>query len=111
MLRIIARLSRIAFSIPRKSPFTKVTPALSIATSVPVHFINAEVSRDGLSGPLIIPGEHDHSYPKLVQMFDRRGRRFFDRIGDGKNTGGMAINTDKHCRLPLRLELSGLSFE
>ena len=36
MLRIIARLSRIAFSIPRKSPFTKVIPALSIATSVPV---------------------------------------------------------------------------
>src|SRR5918996_6167792 len=36
MLRMVARLKRRARTMPRKSPLTKVTPALSIATSVPV---------------------------------------------------------------------------
>ena len=36
MLRIVARLSTRARAMPAKSPFTSVTPALSIATSVPV---------------------------------------------------------------------------
>jgi len=36
MFRIVARLSRRARTMPRKSPLTSVTPALSIATSVPV---------------------------------------------------------------------------
>src|SRR3989304_2307875 len=36
MLRIVARLRRTARTIPFRSPLTKVTPALSIATSVPV---------------------------------------------------------------------------
>ena len=36
MFRIVARLSRRARAMPRRSPFTSVTPALSMATSVPV---------------------------------------------------------------------------
>ena len=36
MLPIIARLRRMAFSMPRRSPLRRVMPALSIATSVPV---------------------------------------------------------------------------
>ena len=36
MLRIVARLSRRARTMPRRSPLTSVTPALSMATSVPV---------------------------------------------------------------------------
>ena len=36
MLRIVARDSARARTMPRRSPFTSVTPALSIATSVPV---------------------------------------------------------------------------
>ena len=36
MFRIVARESRRARTMPRRSPFTSVTPALSIATSVPV---------------------------------------------------------------------------
>jgi hypothetical protein len=36
MFAIVARLRRRARTMPVKSPFTSVTPALSIATSVPV---------------------------------------------------------------------------
>ena len=36
MFRIVARLSRRARTMPRRSPLTSVMPALSIATSVPV---------------------------------------------------------------------------
>src|SRR2546427_3633876 len=36
MLRIVARLRRRARAMPRRSPLTRVTPALFIATSVPV---------------------------------------------------------------------------
>ena len=36
MLRIVRRDSRTARAMPRRSPFTSVTPADSIATSVPV---------------------------------------------------------------------------
>ncbi len=36
MLRIVARDSTAARAMPRRSPLTSVTPALSIATSVPV---------------------------------------------------------------------------
>ena len=36
MLLMVARLSRRARTTPRRSPLTRVTPALSIATSVPV---------------------------------------------------------------------------
>ena len=36
MLRIVLRDNRRARTMPRRSPFTSVTPALSIATSVPV---------------------------------------------------------------------------
>src|SRR5579863_8684304 len=36
MLRIVARLSARARAMPARSPLTNVTPALSIATSVPV---------------------------------------------------------------------------
>ena len=36
MLLIVALLSRRARTMPRRSPFTSVTPALSIAMSVPV---------------------------------------------------------------------------
>ena len=36
MFLIVARLRRRAFAMPRRSPLTSVTPALSIATSVPV---------------------------------------------------------------------------
>ena len=36
MLRMVARLKAMAFTRPVRSPLTRVTPALSIATSVPV---------------------------------------------------------------------------
>jgi penicillin V acylase-like amidase (Ntn superfamily) len=36
MFFMVERLSRRARTIPRRSPLTSVTPALSIATSVPV---------------------------------------------------------------------------
>src|SRR5258708_6187166 len=36
MFRMVARESLIARAMPRRSPFTRVTPALSIAMSVPV---------------------------------------------------------------------------
>src|SRR6476619_5025467 len=36
MLSIVARLSLRARTMPRRSPLTSVTPALSMATSVPV---------------------------------------------------------------------------
>ena len=36
MFRIVARLRRMALAMPRRSPFTRVTPALCMATSVPV---------------------------------------------------------------------------
>src|SRR3972149_11179335 len=36
MFRIVARLNRRARRMPRRSPLTRVTPALSMATSVPV---------------------------------------------------------------------------
>jgi hypothetical protein len=36
MLRMVARLSWRARTMPRRSPFTRVMPALSIATSVPL---------------------------------------------------------------------------
>ena len=36
MFFMVARERRLARRMPRKSPFTSVTPALSMATSVPV---------------------------------------------------------------------------
>ena len=36
MLLIVARLRRMAWAMPRRSPFTRVMPALCMATSVPV---------------------------------------------------------------------------
>jgi len=76
-----------------------------------LHFANAELSRDGFGGPLIIAREHDHFDAKLLKIFDRIRRRFLDRIGDGKNANSTPIDTHKHRRLPLCLKLSGLFFE
>ena len=36
MFLMVARLNFRAFTMPERSPFTRVTPALSMATSVPV---------------------------------------------------------------------------
>ena len=54
MLRIIARLKRIAFSMPRRSPLSSVMPALSIATSVPVP-IAMPTSAAASAGASLIP--------------------------------------------------------
>src|ERR1044072_1796877 len=54
MFFIVARLKRNARTIPRKSPFTSVTPALCIAMSVPVP-IAMPTSACASAGASLIP--------------------------------------------------------
>ena len=58
MLRMVARLSARARAMPARSPLTSVTPALCIATSVPVPIASADVGLrkcgrivDAVAGP------------------------------------------------------------
>src|SRR3990172_1245396 len=84
MFRIVARLNRRARRMPRRSPLTRVTPALSMATSVPVF--EPELARDGdrpgrephpydvLPGGIRGGEEEGNDRPEAVLEFDGAGR-------------------------------------
>ena len=68
MLRMVARLSRSARTIPRKSPRTSVTPALSIATSVPVPIaIPTSACRERRRVVDTVAGHRNHA-PGLLEF-------------------------------------------
>src|SRR4249919_3207589 len=71
MFDIVARLSRRARTMPRRSPLTSVTPALSIATSVPV--------------PIAMPtwafASHGDKAPLVLQPLDHRGFLIRQHLG------------------------------
>src|SRR5947208_543351 len=91
MLRIVARLSRRARRMPSRSPLTSVTAALSIATSAPV--------------PIAMP---ICAWASAAQRLQRGGRIMLDRIGDGDEPGGTAVDRDQHHALAVPTAPVGL---
>ena len=145
MLRIVARLSARARTMPARSPFTSVTPALSIATSVPVpmamptsasasagasltpspamattrpsraqalrrracfllgqhlglDLVDAELARRPPAAVVrLSPVSMTMRMPSARRLVERRRRRRLDRIGDGDDAGGLAVDGDEHA--------------
>ena len=71
MFRTVARLSRRARTTPRRSPETSVTPALCIATSVPVPM--AMPTSAGQRRRIVHPvSGHRHHGARLLELGDER---------------------------------------
>ena len=127
--------------MPTRSPLSSVTPALSIATSVPVPIAmptsaaasagasltpspaiattrpalrsfsttvglavrqhlgldlgDAEPARDGLRGRAVVAGQHHDADAVCAQRLERVGRRRLDRVGDGDDARGLAVDRDE----------------
>ena len=57
---------------------------------------DAKPARDGLSGGLIIAGEHNHAHALIAQRLDRAKRRLFDRIGNRDEPSGLTVNANEY---------------
>ena len=74
-------------------------------------FVDPKFLRDGTGSAFVIAREHDYFDAQLMQRLDRVGGRFFDRIGDGENTRGAAIDGDEHGAVTLLSQLRGFCFQ
>ena len=107
MWRIVARLRTRARSIPARSPLTKVTPALCMATSVTAftsesadhgvlllrqHFRldidDAKSCSHCLRGDAIVAGQHDDTDAVRTQLRERSRCGGLDRVGDRDDAAG-----------------------
>ena len=156
MLRMLAPLRRTALTIPRRSPPTRVIPALCIATSVPVP-IAMPTSASLKAGASLMPSPaiatcspaapsflRDATFPAgsisasnasrpscpattpAVRRLSPVSMTIFkpsawssrtassggglDRVGDGEDAGGLAVDADEHHGLTLFLEFRGRAF-
>ena len=75
------------------------------------HAVDADLGGHGLGGFSVVAGEHDDFEPELVEGGDGLAGGGFDGVGDGKNTGRLAIHGDEDGRLAELLEGLGLSGE
>ena len=81
MFRIVARLSRRARTMPRRSPLTSVMPALSIATSVPVP-IAMPTSACASAGASLMPSPAIATRsPRACSRFDDAGLLIRQHVG------------------------------
>src|SRR3546814_20094254 len=56
--------------------------------------VDAEAPRDRLGGDAIVPSEHDDLDSSFAQRRQRLARRLLDRIGDGDDACGLAVDPD-----------------
>src|SRR6476620_3031873 len=111
MLRSVACDSFTARTMPRRSPLTSVTPALSMATSVPVPIamptsacaragaslipspaIATTWPCDGIRSALRIGREHHDRDAAALQGGNGLRCVFLDRIGYGRERCGLAVD-------------------
>src|SRR5512147_344617 len=91
MLRITARESRRARTRPARSPFTRVSPALSMATSVPLPMA-IPTSAAARAGASLMP-----SPAKATRRpFRRQAAARLDRVPDLEEAGGPAVHRHQH---------------
>ena len=56
------------------------------------------LARHGLRGGAVVAGQHDDADSVGPQARQRRRRRRLDRIGDGDDAGGLAVDGNEHGR-------------
>ena len=72
--------------------------AFLIGKDVGFDFGNAETPGDRHRGGAVVAGQHDHADVRLGQSFERRRSRRLDRLGDGENAGGLAVDGEENRR-------------
>ena len=63
--------------------------------------VDAELGRHRLGGGGVVAGGHDDLEPELMQRLHRLGGALLDRIGDGDETGKLAVVGQHHHRLAI----------
>src|ERR1039458_6398056 len=76
-----------------------------------LHPIKAELFGHRGGGTAVVAGEHHDLQPKGVEFADGFERGGFDRVGDGENSGWLAIDGHEHCRLAVFLKFHGRGFK
>ena len=65
----------------------------------------------GGGGAAVVAGEHDESQAECVEFADGFGGGGLDRVGDGEDARGLAVDGDKHRGLAFFLKFHRRGFE
>ena len=73
--------------------------ALLVGQHLRLDLVDAELARDGLRRGPVVAGEHHHADALLLERGERLGRRWLDRIGDGKDGRNLPVHPheDRGC--------------
>ncbi len=71
-----------------------MTALFCVRQHVRLDLIDAELPRDGFGRGFIVAGQHDDADALAMQRVQRLRRRRLDRIGDGEDAAGPAIDPD-----------------
>src|SRR3546814_19188501 len=75
-------------------PYTTLFRSLLVGEDIGFDVVDAEAPRDRLGGDAIVSSEHDDLDSSFAQRRKRLARRLLDRIGDGDDACGLAVDRD-----------------